>query len=226
MNQSLVIGGSIPAANRSRFERLGRRLALVLGIVAGMSLPVVTAQEVQIEALSQNGLLAWTNISLSVTCRVEWAASAQGPWHGSWDSLTNIVITNHETERSVPMFYRVVCTPPAPLITNITAPTALALIASHSGDTNFVVLDVRTPAEYAPRHIQGAVNLDYYATTFERSLGDRDRTKSYLVYCASGNRSRQATEVMRKLGFLRVYNLTVGFSTLAALSGAAAYLEP
>jgi phage shock protein E len=219
--------GLAAAASALRFEspRLRTVLRVCFALVASGG--SANAQEVQIESLSRNGLLTWTNASLSVTCRVEWAASVDGLWSSSWDALTNIVITNRVTERSVPMFYRVVCSaPPAPMITNISALAALALVASHPGDTNFAILDVRTPTEYAPRHIKGAVNLDFNSTTFKDNLGKLDRAKSYLVYCASGNRSRQATEVMRQLGFLQVYNMTVGFGAFAALAGALAYLEP
>jgi rhodanese-related sulfurtransferase len=198
-------------------------MALLCGVAVLACTGSLVAQEVQIESLSQNGRLIWTNALLSVTCRVEWAASVNGPWSSSWESLSHIVITNHVTERSVPMFYRVVCTtPPAPMITNVSAQTALSLVISHEVDTNFVILDVRTAPEYTPRHIKGATNLDFYSPTFADNLSKLDRDASYLVYCASGNRSRQATEVMLKLGFLSVYNMSVGFGAFAALS----YLEP
>jgi rhodanese-related sulfurtransferase len=121
------------------------------------------------------------------------------------------------------MFYRVVC---AQVVTNITPDVALAMLNSHKGDTNLVVLDVRTLGEYAPRHIKGAVNLDYYAAGFDAALGSLDRGKTYLVYCASGGRSGRTVDKMRPLGFLNVYNMTGGFGTFAALSGAAEFLEP
>ena len=185
------------------------------------------AQEVEILSLSRNGLLTWTNASLNRTCRVEWASSAQGPWSRNWDSLAGIVITNHVTECSVPMFYRVVSSgPPPPLITNMSASAALILVASRYGDPAFAILDVRTPSEYAPRHIKSAMNLDYYATAFEANLNQLDKSKSYLVYCASGSRSSRATDRMRQLGFQTVYSMSTGFSTFAALAGASVYLEP
>jgi len=220
--------GLVAAANALRFGFLSLGIARLLGFAIALNVGPTIAQEVRIESLSRNGLLTWTNTSLSVTCRVEWASSVDGPWTSSWDSLTNIVITNHVTERGVPMFYRVVCsTPPAPMITDVSAQTALALVASHQGDTNFVILDVRTPAEYAPRHIKSAINLDYYSQPFFEDLGKLDRAKAYLVYCGSGYRSGRTTdESMRALGFLQVYNMTVGFSAFAALDGASAYLEP
>ena len=202
------------------------RSALQAGLLcAGLegALAGASAQQIQILSFSQNGLLTWSNATLSATCRVEWASSVQGPWCSSWDSLASIVVTNSVTQCSVPMFYRVVC---AQVATNITPEAALALLSSHQGDTNFVVLDVRTPDEYAPRHIKGAVNLDYYSTNFDASLAVLDRGKLYLVYCGSGRRSGWTADKMRTLGFLQVYNMLNGFSAFAALSGADQFLEP
>lgn len=202
--------------------RSALQAGLLCASLAGQ-LACANAQEIQILSLSQNGLLVWSNATLNATCRVEWASSVQGPWSSSWDSLASIVVTNHVTECSVPMFYRVVC---AQLVTSITAEAALALLNSHKGDTNFMVLDVRTAGEYAPRHIKGAINLDYYAANFDASLGNLDKGKTYLVYCASGHRSGLTADKMRPLGFLQVYSMMSGFSTFAALSGAAEFLEP
>ncbi len=196
------------------------------GFLAGVLVAAV-AQEVRILSLSQNGLLVWTNASLNVTCRVEWASSLAGPWSSTWESLTNLVITNSITQCRVPMFYRVVSTaPPVPTITPVAAAEALALLTNHLGEAKWVFLDVRTPAEYASRHIRTAVNVDFYSAAFESELNRLDKAKSYLVYCASGNRSRQASEIMRRFGFLQVYNLLTGFGTLASLDGAPAFLEP
>lgn len=207
-------------------RRLGFRSALRAGLLCVSLAGAVAgarAQEIEILSLSRNGLLAWSNATLNATCRVEWAASLQGPWHSSWDSLASVVATNRVTERPVPMFYRVVC---PQVVANITPATALAMLNDHKGDANLTILDVRTPGEYAPRHIKGAVNLDYYAASFDASLGSLDKARIYLVYCASGGRSGQTAAKMRSLGFLQVYNMTGGFSAFAALSGAAEFLEP
>lgn len=188
--------------------------------------PAPKAEEVRILSLGQNGILTWSNATLNATCRVEWAAAPTGPWHDSWAGLTDIVVTNTVTQREVPMFYRLVCVlPPAPMVTNIAAAAALTLVQGHSTDTNFAILDVRRPSEYAPRHIRGALNLDFYASDFQTQLEALDRNRVYLVYCASGNRSGQAVSKMQKLGFMTVYNLTGGFGTFAALPDAAPYLE-
>ncbi|MBM3879028.1 MAG: rhodanese-like domain-containing protein [Verrucomicrobia bacterium] len=201
--------------------------ALFLGIALAGGAGALRGQEVKILSLSHHGLITWTNSTLNVTCRVEWASSVDGPWHSSWESLSDIVITNPVTERSVPMFYRVLCsTPPEPSVVNLTGAEALALVQSRSTDPGFAILDVRTPGEYATRHLKHAINLNFYATTFEADLDKLDRTKTYLVYCAAGSRSGQAVEVMRRLRFLDVRNLLGGLGAFAAQPGAAEFLEP
>jgi phage shock protein E len=73
-----------------------------------------------------------------------------------------------------------------------------------------VVLDVRTPEEFATGHLAGAVNLDYQAAGFPDELGALDREVPYLLYCRSGNRSAQVREMMRGLGFTDVYEIDGG----------------
>lgn len=204
---------------------MGRRLRFAtLAIAAWCS----RAEEVsQIQSLARNGELTWTGTATTGNYRVEWAPTAAGPWSSSWQALTNIPATGAATTLAVPMFYRVVYTPPPPpVFSNVTASAALSLITNRSADVSFVILDVRTPSEFNPRHVRTAKNLNFFATDFATQLATLDRKKAYLVYCASGNRSGQAVEQMKTLGFLEVYNLTGGFGGLAALPDAPPWLEP
>ncbi len=66
---------------------------------------------------------------------------------------------------------------------------AAALIGAHAGNPAFVLLDVRTPEEFAHGRIAGAVNLDYRGADFQGDLARLDRSRTYLVYCRTGNRS-------------------------------------
>ncbi len=66
------------------------------------------------------------------------------------------------------------------------------------------VIDVRTPAEYADGHLDGAVNIDLQSGSFAAEVSALPADASYIVYCRSGNRSAQAVEVMRQAGFTRV----------------------
>ena len=63
------------------------------------------------------------------------------------------------------------------------------------------VIDVRTPEEYATGHLDGAVLMNVQDPNFAEMLATLDPTANYFVYCRSGNRSGQAIEQMKALGF-------------------------
>ncbi|WP_353813335.1 rhodanese-like domain-containing protein [Agromyces sp. SYSU T00266] len=63
-----------------------------------------------------------------------------------------------------------------------------------------VVVDVRTPAEYAAGHLDGAVNLDLTSGQLAAEIPALDAEGDYVVYCKSGNRSAQATALMEGAG--------------------------
>ncbi len=78
-------------------------------------------------------------------------------------------------------------------------------------DTNALILDVRTDAEVADGIIPNAIHLDIYkGQEFINALEDLDTSKSYYVYCRSGNRSGQACQIMEEMGFEKAYNLEGG----------------
>jgi len=79
-----------------------------------------------------------------------------------------------------------------------------------------VLIDVRTPAEFASGHLEGARNLDVQSSSFAAQLGQLDPNGTYLVYCRSGNRSADAIERMRAAGFTDLTDLgSVQEATLA-----------
>jgi rhodanese-related sulfurtransferase len=63
-----------------------------------------------------------------------------------------------------------------------------------------VVIDVRTPGEYAAGHLDGAVNLDLTSGELAAEIPALDADDEYVVYCKSGNRSAQATQLMEQAG--------------------------
>ena len=81
-----------------------------------------------------------------------------------------------------------------------------SLVDQQSG----VILDVRTPEEFAEGHIPGAINLDVNGSNFKDEIGKLDKAKSYEVYCRSGKRSLKASEMMQSEGFTKVTNLDGG----------------
>ena len=85
------------------------------------------------------------------------------------------------------------------------------LIQKNKNNPGFVILDVRTPKEFFGGRISGAKNIDFYAPTFKDELIKLDKSKTYLVYCRSGVRSKAAVTLMISLGFKHLYDLEGGF---------------
>jgi rhodanese-related sulfurtransferase len=98
----------------------------------------------------------------------------------------------------------------AQLFETVTPKEASILIKNNKANPNFVILDVRTAKEFASGHIEDAINIDYYAKTFLDDLDRLDKTKTYLVYCRSGSRSTKAFNLMKELGFQKVYGMEGG----------------
>jgi rhodanese-related sulfurtransferase len=74
-------------------------------------------------------------------------------------------------------------------------------------DASLLVLDVRTPAEYAEGHIPGAVNIPHTELASRVAELERAREQDIVVYCRSGGRANQALEVLEKSGFRRLFHL-------------------
>jgi rhodanese-related sulfurtransferase len=75
-----------------------------------------------------------------------------------------------------------------------------------------VVVDVRTPSEFAAGHLAKAVNLDVQSGDFAQRIAGLDKNASYALYCHSGNRSGVALQQMTAAGFNHVVDLTGGVS--------------
>ena len=103
----------------------------------------------------------------------------------------------------------------APLVagtrfTDVTVDQARELMQRRAGKTDFIILDVRTPEEFAEGHLTGAVNMNVLAPDFAARLGTLDKGRTYLVYCRTGNRSTKAVQAMERLAFQSVYHMVEG----------------
>lgn len=67
-----------------------------------------------------------------------------------------------------------------------------------------IVLDVRTPEEYAEAHIPGAINVPNEEIGEEPIAELPDKDQLILVYCRSGNRSKQAAQKLADQGYTNV----------------------
>ena len=83
----------------------------------------------------------------------------------------------------------------------ITPAEAKALMDSEEG---YVILDVRTPEEFAERHIEGAILIPDYeiGEKAESILANKDQL--ILVYCRSGRRSKNAASELAALGYTNI----------------------
>ena len=70
-----------------------------------------------------------------------------------------------------------------------------------------VLIDVRTPEEYAGGHVPGSVNLPL--NTLEDGVCDAvtDTETPVFLYCRSGNRSTQATALLREMGYEKAVSI-------------------
>ena len=92
----------------------------------------------------------------------------------------------------------------------VSAKEAAALIDKHNGDNEFTILDIRTPGEFQSGHLARSIPIDFYSQTFAQQLNRLDKTKTYLVYCRTGNRSTKSLELFKQLKFQKVYHMASG----------------
>ena len=83
----------------------------------------------------------------------------------------------------------------------ITQEEAKRLMANEKG---YIILDARTVGEYATGHIPGAICIpnETIGTTEPAELTDKNQL--ILVYCRSGNRSKQAAKKLAALGYTNI----------------------
>ena len=95
------------------------------------------------------------------------------------------------------------CVAPAEEITyrQVNMDEAITMMEEGSG---YIILDVRTPGEFEEKHIPGAINVanETIGTDEIPELPDKDQL--ILVYCRSGNRSKQASEKLVALGYTNI----------------------
>ena len=83
----------------------------------------------------------------------------------------------------------------------ITMDEAIAMMEKENG---YIILDVRTPEEFSAGHIPGAINIP------NETIGNHEipqlpnKKQLILVYCRSGNRSKQASEKLVALGYTNI----------------------
>ena len=95
------------------------------------------------------------------------------------------------------------CAAPAEEITyrQVNMDEAITMMEEGSG---YIILDVRTPGEFEERHIPGAINIPNETISTEEIPELPNKDQLILVYCRSGNRSKQASEKLVALGYTNI----------------------
>lgn len=94
------------------------------------------------------------------------------------------------------------CEPPTNTYKQVTAEEAMSMMDSLSSP--YIILDVRTPAEFAQGHIPNAINIPNETIGTEEIPELPNKKQVIFVYCRSGNRSKQAAEKLVQLGYTNV----------------------
>ena len=86
----------------------------------------------------------------------------------------------------------------------ITMDEAVAMMEEEEG---YIILDVRTAAEFDEKHIPGAINIPNEAIGSDALPELPDKDQLILVYCRSGNRSARAAAYLKGNGYASVYDI-------------------
>ena len=87
---------------------------------------------------------------------------------------------------------------------------AWELISKNRKGDDLVIIDVSTPQEYKDLHLNGAINMNLISRFFKTRLDVMNKSRTYVVYCKVGGRSKIAQKLMQQLGFRTVYNIVGG----------------
>lgn len=71
---------------------------------------------------------------------------------------------------------------------------------------NTLLIDVRTPEEFASVHAQNSINIDSKTLPLQMSFFEKHKSKNFVIYCKSGMRSSNAVKALQKQGITNVYD--------------------
>lgn len=85
-----------------------------------------------------------------------------------------------------------------------------AIMKENYSNPELVFIDVRSVREYDEGHLERALNIPVETAVFRPEMEKLDRGMNYVLYCRSGNRARDARDIMRSMGFEKVTVMTGG----------------
>lgn len=98
-------------------------------------------------------------------------------------------------------------------VKNVSTDEAAKLLGERK---DIVILDLRTADEFKSGHLAGAKNIDCLDSSFAQKLAELDKSKTYLVHCASGGRSTRSLETFKAQNFSSILHLNEGFKAWSA----------
>lgn len=104
------------------------------------------------------------------------------------------------------------CSSDSAAVTDVDVAAAAQIV----DDSGVIVLDVRSPQEFAAGHLPDAINIDVESADFADRVAGLDESAKTLVYCQTGNRSGVATDEMADLGFTEMSDLQGGIEAWSA----------
>lgn len=100
---------------------------------------------------------------------------------------------------------------------DIEAKQAAELIKEKKQD--LVVVDVRTPGEFAQGHIAGSQNINFFGPRFDMDIMKLPKDKPVLLYCKTGRRSEAAAGLLKEAGHDDILNLKGGVDAWLKMGG-------
>jgi rhodanese-related sulfurtransferase len=87
---------------------------------------------------------------------------------------------------------------------------AYDFLKANKDNKEVVLLDLRTPGEYAEEHISGSVFAGYFSEDFNDKLSGMDKNKTYILYCKAGRVCPKVIKQMKSLGFKEAHKIEGG----------------
>ena len=78
-----------------------------------------------------------------------------------------------------------------------------------------IIIDVRTPEEFASRHLEGAINLSFYDAEFGMDIALFPKDTEFILYCNAGGRAGRAKTRLKSLGFTDVTSYGIMGASIA-----------
>lgn len=81
-------------------------------------------------------------------------------------------------------------------------------------DKEAILIDVRSPQEYKEWHINGSINIPLYDLEKNNSQITNNKNNVIIVYCQTGKRSKKAVEILKKVGYTKLYEIDGGLDNI------------